>query len=459
MLSYLRKKMKTIMIIVAVLFAATMFYGLGYTGIKNIGTGVKKNSIATINGKEVDTKRLQQTVNQMFSKNKGRLKPDQAMMYQTMALDQLIDFTLMLNESKKRYRVSRGELDQTIDQIIQANKIPSKTALIGALKNMGQSFDEFKKTIKDEILVSKMVNKIKGEVTITPDDLREVKARHILIIPRGSDEKSEFEARAKAEELLKRIKNGESFSNLAKQYSDDNGSAKQGGDLGYFTAGRMVPEFERTAFLLKPGEVSNVIRTSFGYHIIKVDDTRLRSVKDKSKDINEQVLAEKQEQTFGKWIYELRQKAKIEVNDPVIRAYSMLMAGKVNDAISAFNQASMDNPYNPYIHLFLGDAYIMAGSRDLAEMEYKKVVEFSGADPGLIISVADAYSKMKKRDLALEQYRRASLIAGDNKEIHIELKDIFKKLGASVDAAKEQSDINRIEKKEKFEKEIQDKLK
>ena len=69
MLSYLRKKMKTIMIIVAVLFAATMFYGLGYTGLKNIGAGTKKNSIATINGKEIDHKKLQQNLNQMFSRS------------------------------------------------------------------------------------------------------------------------------------------------------------------------------------------------------------------------------------------------------------------------------------------------------------------------------------------------------------------------------------------------------
>lgn len=459
MLSYLRRKMKTIMIVVAVLFAGTMFYGLGYKGIKNVQEGPKKGSIATINGREIDHVKLQQTVNRIFSQEKGRVTPDQAMMDQTLALQQVIEFTIMLDESRRSMRVSGEELEQAIDQIMQANKIPNRNALKDALKNMGQEYSQFKNSLKEEILVSKMVNTVRGGVTIGPNDLREVQAGHILITPKGNDEKSDFEARAKAEDILAKIKKGQNFAALAMQFSDDPGSAKNGGDLGYFSTGSMVPEFEKVAFSLKPGEVSPVTRTQFGYHIIKVYSTRLRKVDQKGKDINEVILSEKQDQAMRKWLYDLHQKNKIDITDPLLKAYALMLSGKLNEAISSYNEAAMANPANPYVHLFLGDAYLKAGNNELAMAEYGKVSDLAGADPNILIALGDIYVSRNMTTLALEQYRKASLIAGDSKKVHEDLKAIFKKLGASADVSRENSEIKRIEKKEKFEKEIQDKLK
>jgi foldase protein PrsA len=380
------------------------------------------------------------------------------MLYQTIALQQVIDFTIMLNEAKRHFRVGGGEVDQALDQIMQANKIPNKDALKSALQNMGQDFSSFKNSIKDELLVAKMVDKVKSEVTITPDDLREVKASHILIIPKSADQKGDIEAKSKAEELLSRIKKGESFSTLAAKFSDDTGSSKNGGDLGYFTTGAMIPEFEKAVFSLKPGEISDVIKTSYGYHVIKLEGTRLRKIMAKGKDLNEEVLAEKQDQALKKWMYQLNQKTKVEINEPLIKAYSLYISGKLNEAISSYNEASMDDPTNPYVHLFLGDAYRKAGNIEFALLEYGKAGQSSGADPSILMALGDIYQNLKKISLSLASYRQASLIAGDNKEMHKELKNIFDKMGAVSDAAKEQSEINRIEKKEKFEKEIQQKL-
>jgi cytochrome c-type biogenesis protein CcmH/NrfG len=132
--------------------------------------------------------------------------------------------------------------------------------------------------------------------------------------------------------------------------------------------------------------------------------------------------------------------------------------GRLNDAISAYNAASMDNPSNPYIHLFLADAYMKAGNREFALLEYEKASQFSGADPSLLMALGEIYNNIGKKQLALDNYRRASLIAGDNKDIHKELIKLFEKIGAGTDAAKERSEITRIEKREKFEKEIQQKL-
>jgi peptidyl-prolyl cis-trans isomerase D len=101
----------------------------------------------------------------------------------------------------------------------------------------------------------------------------QVKVRHILIsVPQGADSKTDAAAKAKAEDLLKQIKAGGNFAELAEKNSDDPGSKSQGGELGWLDRGKTVPEFDKTAFSLAPGQTSGVIKTQFGYHILQVED-------------------------------------------------------------------------------------------------------------------------------------------------------------------------------------------
>jgi peptidyl-prolyl cis-trans isomerase D len=105
---------------------------------------------------------------------------------------------------------------------------------------------------------------------------KEVKASHILIKPVKGDMEG---ARVKADGILKRLRAGESFAKLAGEYSQDKGSAKKGGNLGFFGLGSMVKQFEDSAFSLKKGEMSGLVKTSFGYHIIKVVDIEEEGIK------------------------------------------------------------------------------------------------------------------------------------------------------------------------------------
>ena len=110
----------------------------------------------------------------------------------------------------------------------------------------------------------------------------QVKVRHILIaVPSGSDGKTDAAAKAKAEDLLKQIKGGGNFAELASKNSDDPGSKVQGGELNWLDRGKTVPEFDKAAFSLAPGQTSDVIKTQFGYHILQVEDKKtahLRSI-------------------------------------------------------------------------------------------------------------------------------------------------------------------------------------
>jgi peptidyl-prolyl cis-trans isomerase C len=129
---------------------------------------------------------------------------------------------------------------------------------------------------------------------------QEVRARHILV-------PSEDEAKA----VLAEIKKGTDFAELAKQKSKDPGAAAEGGDLGYFGKEQMVPEFAETAFKLDKGQVSDPVKTQFGWHIIKVEDKRSKPVPEFDK-VKDQIETYVQRKAQADYIHKLQQGAKIE---------------------------------------------------------------------------------------------------------------------------------------------------
>jgi peptidyl-prolyl cis-trans isomerase D len=102
----------------------------------------------------------------------------------------------------------------------------------------------------------------------------QVRASHILLKTEGKDEKGVEEVKKKAEDLLKQVKAGGDFAALAKQHSEDEGSKVNGGDLNFFGKGQMVPEFDAAAFSMQPGQISDLVKTQFGFHIIKLVEKR-----------------------------------------------------------------------------------------------------------------------------------------------------------------------------------------
>ncbi|MES2778491.1 MAG: peptidylprolyl isomerase [Bacteroidota bacterium] len=169
---------------------------------------------------------------------------------------------------------------------------------MGGIKAMeefyGKSITEIKATnrekIRDGLLVQEVQQKALKDVKVSPIDIKkyfnelaatdslpfysaEVEIAQIVIQPKVSKEAKEI-ALEKITELRERIIQGESFNTLALIYSDDKGSATNGGDLGFFTRGDMVPEFEAAAFRLRPDSVSKIIETKFGYHILKLVDRK-----------------------------------------------------------------------------------------------------------------------------------------------------------------------------------------
>jgi peptidyl-prolyl cis-trans isomerase C len=151
------------------------------------------------------------------------------------------------------------------------------------------------------------------------NEYESVRAKHILIRVKGAPmpgaagkpELTDEQALAKAEEIRQKLVAGGDFAAIAKAESDDTGSAQQGGELGEFRHGMMVPPFEQAAFALKPGEVSQPVKSPFGYHIIVVEEHKLKTLADVKPDIEKALRPE----MARKQVQAMRDKASVQIDD------------------------------------------------------------------------------------------------------------------------------------------------
>jgi peptidyl-prolyl cis-trans isomerase SurA len=188
--------------------------------------------------------------------------------------------------------VSESEVQDAIEQRIQyfVSQIGSEEKLEAYFgKSIQEIKEEFKGLFKDQLLAQRMEGRITAGVKVTPEDVRkfynavpqdslpvfplEMEVSQIVMFPSVS--KSEEERiKEKLKGFKERVNKGEDFKILATLYSEDKGSASQGGELGFLARGILVPEFEAAAFRLQAGEMSEIVKTQFGYHIIQMIERR-----------------------------------------------------------------------------------------------------------------------------------------------------------------------------------------
>lgn len=241
-----------------------------------------EKAIAKVNGSVITLKEFNDYLN--FKKNlaerNGNIAPDMwdqevqegktyIELLKENVLEELINKEILIQKSEEiNINIENSEVEKEIE--IFKDTEEKKNNFNEYLKAMDISEDYFKEIYKQEMIISKLIdevitvedNEIEEFHKANLDNFIEVKARHILV-------KTEEEAK----EIIEELKNGRDFIELAKEKSTGP-SGPDGGDLGYFGKGRMVPEFEKAAFALEPGEISDVVQTSFGYHVIKVEDKR-----------------------------------------------------------------------------------------------------------------------------------------------------------------------------------------
>ncbi|MGA9225173.1 MAG: peptidylprolyl isomerase [Mesobacillus sp.] len=175
----------------------------------------------------------------------------------------------------KNYKVTDKEVDAKVAEL--KKELGDNFELV-LQQNQLKDENELKKVLKDQMLMEKAALK---DVKVSEEDVKksyenykpEIKASHILV----KDEKT-------AQEVKKKLDGGAKFEDLAKEYSQDPGSAANGGDLGFFGPGKMDPAFEEAAYKLEAGKISEPVKSQFGFHIIKVTEKKEKESYDKMKD-------------------------------------------------------------------------------------------------------------------------------------------------------------------------------
>ncbi|MGR3763036.1 foldase protein PrsA [Rossellomorea sp. NS-SX7] len=234
--------------------------------------------------------------------------------YGDAALETLIAEKIVeLESDEKKITVKDSEIEEELQSI--KDSYGDEEAFNDALASSGASLDSVKANIKSFLLTEKL---LEDRISISDDQIKEyfetnkdsfaqseqVEASHILV-----------EEEATAQEVKEKLDDGGDFVELAKVYSTDTSNADSGGELGFFGKGEMVEEFEEKAFAMKAGDISEPVKTEFGYHIIKVTDKKEaeEAVLDDHKEEIKEILFEQALQTeYGTWLEEKKEEYNIE---------------------------------------------------------------------------------------------------------------------------------------------------
>ena len=326
------------------------------------GCGIKdQNAIIKVNNKAVTQSEYNQLMDQSLAQVpfgkpedlKGNKDGFFYLMTEQRVINQLIVKELLDQEADKRgIKVKGKDIDEAMKKVL--DQVGGRDRLMEVLKENGVSVSDFKNDLKSQVRMRKLAQAA-GKISVTDKDCEDfykknpdkfqnpdkVRASHILISAnpyqiseeiksKSKGEISEQELKAKveakiaekkalAEKLDKELKLDKSkFEAYVKKYSEDPGSAAQGGDLGFFAKEQMVPEFSEVAFNSKPDTISDVVKSQYGFHIIYVKDRRAAGVTpfEKAKSgIKEHLVMEKQIKALDDLIIAAKKNAKIEYLD------------------------------------------------------------------------------------------------------------------------------------------------
>lgn len=292
---------------------------------------VKVNGVAAVVNNEVVTQRELAQAVARAEKTAG--KGVDAAQLQQQVLEQLINRSLIIQAGKHKGITATN---REVDDLLAHNATLQKTTvdkLYSEAEKQGISRQSLRQDVADEVIYQKVLqqavmqqarvedaevdealaNAQKQNMNIPlGEPTRLYRAQHILISTAKAG--SSASAATEIRKIWEMARSGEDFGQLARQYSQD-GSAPQGGDLGWFTDGQMVPEFEAAVHQLKPGQVSMPVQTSFGWHIIKLNDTRLEDSPEarRRNAVRQYILEQKQQYALQNLLQELHQGTYIDI--------------------------------------------------------------------------------------------------------------------------------------------------
>src|SRR3954469_18963394 len=287
--------------------------------------------LARVNGEKIERWEFDNAVKRVEARAGGPVPPDKRDEILRGVLDQLVAYHLLAQESRARkLAVPDTDVDARLADIKKS--FPTEEAFKQGIAAQGLTLEQLKSQAKTSLEVAKVIDsEINSKVAVQDPEVKtfydqnlerfkqgeSVHAAHILIgVPQNATAEAKAEAKAKANAVLKTVKAGGDFATLARANSQDPGSAPNGGDLGFFPKGQMTPAFEEAAFKLKPGTVSPLVETPFGFHIIKVLERRpprTAPFAEVSGQIKDFLTQGQREQKLEQFVEQVKAKGKVEI--------------------------------------------------------------------------------------------------------------------------------------------------
>lgn len=259
----------------------------------------KNNTAATVDGEKITKKELNEALNTQYGST----------ILDSLIADKIVD----LEADKENIKVTDKEKKAEMDTLIES--YGGEEAFNSALEANNASKADIEEQMVRYLKIKKL---LEPSIEITDDEIKayfeenktnydqaeQVEASHILV----ADEKT-------AKEVKKKLDDGGDFAKLAKEYSTDTATKEDSGELGYFSSGQMAEEFEKAAFSMKVDEISDPVKTDYGYHIIKVTghkDAKAAKLEDHKDEIKEALLEQEIQTEYSTWLTEKKEKYKIK---------------------------------------------------------------------------------------------------------------------------------------------------
>lgn len=321
-MQFIRKNIKPILLVMVVVFIVSIFYGLGQYRSSGSRSQQAGNIIAQVNGVGINYQQWHNVfmnfVSQYDSQTLSGISDELLASIKNSITEQLINSTLLYQYAEKeKIDIPASRINDEIEQI--KSSFGSEQDFNNALRRNNLTLNQLKESLKNQYMVDQAIHNEYAQITISDEEIAQYyeeyesfffqpekrKISHILV-----------EDKEEAELLLNQLNDGIiDFETTAKEKSICP-SAEKNGDLGYISRGQMVPEFEEASFSLEAGNLSDIVKTEFGYHIIKcydIQEEKQLSLEEAGDNIKSILTSQKQNERIDELIAQLREEADIVI--------------------------------------------------------------------------------------------------------------------------------------------------